>query len=757
MRKNIYYNFIFVIVLILLAQTTYCCNPEPGVQHFPGAPPPPRPPSISSGIFEVHSTLSGLPSNNILAVKMYKGLVFAGSADKGLLVLKENNWKAYNPSSNQNFPSYTIKSLEANENKLLAGTPQGLVEINVNEDAEISFKVLSIKSDDNLNVQDICFDVRKEQTILACARKTGFVNGRRFLPYIFNDIFAPPGFFSVLYSDGKIFAGSDQGLFVVKGNKLSKLYPDMDFGWVNDLAVMKKTKFMATANGCFEITKNGIEDILPGIWSVCLGINGMPELEKKLPAPLDINSVAAREARIASQEHEQNLLRRDELRGDFDRYLERARVTPPTVREVREMWGRFSEIAAIARSVVIRIPLQKGLWIGTKNQGLVLLSTDGQRFHLTYESSQLPSNRISDIDCADSGEAWFATENAGLLHYFRRERKIFPKLQLLVNCKPTRIRNISGRLVIGTKKSGMYIIDTKNHNEVRHLKTRDGFSFHEHVTDFAVDPDGVMWITGDKGLIAWDGKRFTEIGFVQDNIPQDIPQRIYIDQFGKVVAAFSNRSQMSSQVYTYNGEGLENLDVDKLRSILSLKGKEKREAMKSIGLLSTYQREFNLKNASEAVKLFDQTIPSPISAIVNISNYLLIGTESGIQNIFDGESYKPLSELGTGNPGKILNFMILPNKNTLIQGESSISIFDGFTYEKLLPVGVSFNMTDICSDVRNPETFWVSYVNGDSGGIALYEKPYWSLTKLSKPPHSLAVGQTYTYIASKDGVYYFIP
>ena len=746
-----------VVAFLIIGNLIYACNPEPGVQHFPGVPQP-QPPTISNGVFEVHSTLTGLPTNKILSIKMFKHKVYVGTADKGLLIYDGRSWKILNPNSKPVFPSWTVPSLAVkNNNSIIAGTPLGLVSIK-NENNKYICNNLQIKSDDNLNVTDIAFSNGNSGNILVtCARKAGYIGTNEFQPYLLDSqVFAPPGFSCVACDGSKIYYGSDQGLFNVKSNRLEKCDYNTDLGWVNDIAIFKKQCFIGSSNGTYQLIHKKIKAILPDIWTTCLAINAKPELEKELPVKPTIQ--ISKIGEMASEGYKRAVSERNQLLQDFQDYRMRARISPPTSDEVQAMWQRFAQISQRYQGVRINTPLEKGLWIGTHDQGVILMSKKGTKYHLTYDSSKLPSDNVTAIDCSKTGETWIGTANAGLLHYFKRTRTLCPKLHKLLACKPTRIKIIGGQLVIGTKKHGMYFYDLHSKEMVRHLISKDEFQFHSLVTDFALDSNGVMWITGDLGLIRLDNDNCKIIGFSQEYVPGDIPERVTVDKYGKLFVAFSNNSQMSSQLYLYNGVGLENISKKKIKTILSLPTKERNEYMKFLGLSDTYQRHFDLQTASETLKLFDTTNGSPISALINIPNYLLIGTTSGIQNIFDGESFKPLSIKGTGNNGKILNFRILPDKHILIQAVDAITIFDGRNYKEVLPVGISAKMTDICPDARNPATFWVSYTgNGTPGGIALYEKPYWSLTKLDRPIYSLAIDASYAYVASDDGVYYLAP
>ncbi len=767
--KRLFATFTFCLVIQILI----ACNPEPGPQHFP-QPPAPVPPQITSGYFEVHNKHTGLPTNNILSVLMHGKKVLVGSEDHGLLLFEDGNWREFNPETTIKFPAYSVSCLlKKDENTIYAGTPQGLIEIFLDpRGANPKFKLLNINSEENLNILSLSVKANSESTfIAACDKRAGKIEMGTFIPFQILDYYSPTGFSATFSNSEFSLIGCNLGLFKAIGEKLIPFdLPGVEQGWVSDIKTFdNKTIFFTSSNGAFAMEKNGkIHELLPGIWSTCLSFSGKPNLFEETPIqPRVVLSQKELQPDFESDPKFKAVVSmRDELKKDYEEYQKTYRSyrnNPLYLRQLeQEYWARFQDVFDAMENLVqerikIEIPLSKGLWVGTQNQGLILFADDGKKYHLNYENSKLPSDSISAIDSRNSGEAWFATKNAGLLHYSRKIRNSELGLQKLLKCQPNRVRIYGSLLYIGTKSDGLHIYNSQNKRKVAHLNSIKNKNFHSEVNDFAMDANGVLWIAGDRGLISYDGSSLKNIGFNQEKLPDYPAKRVCVDSSGRICVAFSGSIPIEEQIYFFNGQGLENLDYQKLLELLQLDQESQKSYFDFFGLSNTYQREFDLINASDSVRNFSSGNNSPVTAIINLPNYLQIGSKSGAQTIFDGESFKQLSEKGSGKLGEILNFAKLPSNRLLIQGKDVISIFDGLEYNSVvIPVASTTGvMTDFSPDSQNPEAFWVSFSNGSSGGFALYQKPYWEPFKFDVPVYSLAVGEAYIFICSKDGVYYY--
>ncbi|MBF0544709.1 MAG: hypothetical protein HQM08_09760 [Candidatus Riflebacteria bacterium] len=126
--------------------------------------PDPAPP-VKTGYFEVHNTLNGLPSNEILSILATEGRVLVGSADKGIMFFDGSSWIAYNPDTTPAFPARTVSSIiKIDDNKFWAGTPEGIIQITgIGGD----YKFEKISKQENVS-QKIKFLMKNGEDVWAC-------------------------------------------------------------------------------------------------------------------------------------------------------------------------------------------------------------------------------------------------------------------------------------------------------------------------------------------------------------------------------------------------------------------------------------------------------------------------------------------------------------------------------------------------------------------------------------------------------------
>ena len=762
------FYFIGIFFLIFINANVYSCNPEPGIQHFPPLEVPK--PQITNGFFETFNRLNGLPSNNIRSLIIHKGLLLVGTEDMGLVTYDKKSWQTYNQNSQLIFPASTINSFcKKSETSILAGTPLGLIEIILNKKNKIrKFKKLPISNNQNLNILDISISSNDaSELLLGCNRAVGFLNSASFIPIKFEEHLAPTGFSSVFVNKDISVAGSSNGLFEIKGGIQIpfKSSPPIT-GWINDICSVNERRFYAASSeGVFHHNPGSDTiNILPGIWSTALAFNaeatdfldGAKNQKKfEISAPPELLAKSTLAYQELEREHAQ-------LEADYNVYLNTYRETAIAPQEeVNAMWERFANFYSLMQSyrelgMRINIPLSKGLWIGTQNQGAILFSSSGKNFHLTTENSKIPSNEVTTITSATSGETWIGTKAGGLLHYTRYVKPNSKDLTLLQKCKPNKIRLFGNYLFICTEKNGLYIYDAGSLELLTQISSDIFTAAHEDAFDCAMDDSGKIWLTGNKGIITWDGKKISKVPFHNLETPISKPNLIEIDSNGKIFVSCSNAIPLSEQVYIFNGEFFENFNINKISKVLSLKGKKKQAMLKLLGLTKTYQNELKLsRNASESFN-FPIGDSEPITAIFNTDYYLLMGTQSGLQYIFDGQGFKILSEKGTGKLGKILCYKKLDNSNYLILGENGLRTFDGLTYTDIPPIS-DFNtnkLSDVCLDERNPQCFWVSFNGIKSGGISFYQSSVWETLYFNIPVNGICQTLTHIFISSDEGVYY---
>jgi hypothetical protein len=230
-------------------------------------------------------------------------------------------------------------------------------------------------------------------------------------------------------------------------------------------------------------------------------------------------------------------------------------------------------------------------------------------------------------------------------------------------------------------------------------------------------------------------------------------QRIHIDSKNRIFFAGDLFASVSENIFFFNGKCLVGLSKSNVASLFKLPPEDRQKAAEEFGLTGDFMRTFDFGNASESLKAFDQSEEEKITAIMNSEFYLLIGTDSGLQYIFDGESYKKLSLKGSGGLGSIRSFARLPEGEMIIQGAEAISEFDGKDY-KLVPSPGLNDITQLIPDSLNPETYRISFKYGSSGGYALYQQPNWQKYYSDAPIISLAQAEKTIYLAKPDSVYY---
>ena len=785
---------LLLLITILAILQLYCppshaCDPEPGPQHFPTLQVPP--PRIQSGYFSVYNSLNGLPCNNIRSLLVHPTgddaqLVIAGTRDEGLMIFDGTTWHQ-SGSGMFEFPAITVNSLVRIDNKsFLAGTSNGIVKGVINN-GKISFSTLGKFRDENLNVLAIREIPKRENCFyIACDRVAGVLQEEQFVPFKTPEYLSPTGFSAIIGCELGELTGCHGGILRIIGANLSPaLGSDSPIGWVNDFADAEKRLFIASANGLFMTADlEKLENLLPGVWCTRAAFSAYPHeslsgSDKKAFEPktgaagLTAENDAFAELRA---EHAQ-------LQADYAAYTQRyagQRTAPGEA--VNQMYERFFafqrrmnavsqrfqdttefEFDGMAANLqinagVLRSPLVKGLWVGTQNSGLILFATDGERYHLTSENSKLPCDNITAIALGNAGEAWFGTETGGIMRYSKRSMSGKGKLQEILPCEPTRIRVLADLLYVGTRTRGMHIYQLNPIKSMGNFNDENVKGFHSLVTDFAMDKDGNLWVTGNAGVIRWDGKAWKNIEFRQPQ-PQMAGQtasRIVIDSSNRIFVAFAAAAKVHEQIFAYDGDKLNATTPQTISALLQLDDKQRYQEIRLLGLDGTYMRSFDFANASQTLKNFEVDESAPVSAMLNTEHYLLVGMENGCQKIFDGESYKKLSEKGTGRIGAIANLFRLPSGIILIQGKDGISEFDGQHYRLIesASTGHGYKVNDMCIDQMNPETYRIAFTSSDGGGYALYQNGFWEKYYTERPVESIAQSDFLIFLAMPDGVYY---
>lgn len=755
------------LLTILLAHA-FACEPEPGAQHFPKVQAPPR---IQSGYFAVYNKLNGLPCNDVRSILPFDNdngnLTIVGTLDKGLMIFDGEKWHV-SGSGLFEFPEITVAALtRAGADSFYAGTPHGILKGTFSGD-RLTFSPVGIHREANLNVLAITADPTDEDKFLVgCDRIAGNLNSDVFTPFRLPEHLSPTGFSAIAHTKSGNFAGCNGGLYRIVSDMLQPFFSAEDpIGWINAFATAEKRLFIASANGVFVLNEDEkIENLLPGIWTSCLGFSAFPEdlLNGSSKKPFTVDGSA--EMVQANAEYtalvEQNVQLQEEYAAYTRRYAGQAQADQSAV---TEMYRKFFDFEAkmqdfMAKVGGIKAPLVKGLWVGTQDQGVILFATNGQRYHLTRDNSKLPADQITAIACRDNGETWIGTGNGGLMRYTTRHVGRKGSLVNLVQCKPTRIRVITDLLLIGTEKDGLHMYDIGEMKSLGHFDDSNTRGFHKLVTDFAIDRDGNLWITGDAGVLQWNGKTWKNIEFAAHTAkPSAAASRIEIDSANRIFIAFASASKVYNQIYLYNGDKLVGVDPVSVMRAIGLPAEAGKKAISQLGLSGEYLRSFDFKNASATLQAYEQGDDAKVTSLLNTEHYLLTGLDNGLQKIFDGENFKQLSEKGTGKIGPIRNLFRLPSGILAIQGEEGICEFDGRDYRLIesAATGFGFKITDMCLDQMNPETYRIGFSSSDGGGYARFQDSFWEKFHTEDPVISIAQSDLKIFMATPSGVYYLI-
>ena len=765
-----------VILIFLVAALLSCpallpaCSPEPGPQHFPTLSVPPA--RITSGYFSVYNGLNGLPCNDIRSILFFdapdgKNYVIVGTAGKGLMIFADETWHVSGSGLFQ-FPELTVTTMmRVSGDSLLLGTPAGLYKGRF-ENEKFVFEPVPTSYKEVMNVTAIARNPEEEDSfLLACDRTAGVFARDTFREFRIPAHLSPTGFSAVIACDLGSFAGCNGGIYQISGEGMSPCDGEIEkVGWVNGFATAKERLFIASSNGVSLLQPEGkMESLLPGVWATCLAFSAAPE---ELLSGHDFKTFVAADP-AGSMRQDDEILdplrdRYTSLQREYQEYTRRfAGQQEADQNAVLEMYQKFFEFEVACQQAITNnpmdklvSPLLKGLWVGTQDSGLVLFSTKGERYHLTAENSKLPSDNVTAIACGPGGETWVGTANAGIMRYSSRPIGGKGKVQNLLACKPTRVRVLSDMLMIGTENDGLYIYDIKSLQQAGHYAFN---GFHRRVNDFALDRDGNLWVTGDAGVWLWSGSSWKKIEFPPKvKAPEFMASRILIDSKNRIFVAYAANVPVCEQVCLYNGSFLERTDPATVLRLLQASGTQQLEALQLHGLSGTYMRNFNFGNASAALAAFENGEPGPVTAMLNTEHYLLTGMENGLQKIFDGESYKQLSELGTGRIGAIRNLFRLPGGIIVIQGLEGVSEFDGQHYRLIESpaTGSGWSITDMCPDQLNPETYRISFASAMGGGYARYQGNFWEKLHVNTQVLSLAQADRIIFLATPNGVDYVI-
>ncbi|HNV72088.1 MAG TPA: hypothetical protein PKO06_20445, partial [Candidatus Ozemobacteraceae bacterium] len=533
---------------------------------------------------------------------------------------------------------------------ILAGTPEGLVRVRFEDEVFISEPV-ALGQAPSTNV--LLLKPVEDRVLIGTDRGAGVLEAATVTWYKPEPGSIITGVTAGAEMSGAVWFGGSVGLMKVQGDKLvlEEREAQQKHGWVQALTGLEKSHLIGGSKGLSQRSATEDQVLMSDIWVNSLyltaGLMNIPDAVPDRRPELDqIDKVA------------QVLAEMGERGGWSDELREYNEMTtwfqnpanfnhPDWERRGMEMFNRLSQIPEVAMQIKpIRLPLLKGLWIGTQENGLLLWSNDGKQRHFTLDNSPLPSNRITAIDGLENGETWIGTQDAGLARY--RSQTVNPSqaAQTVYEGPATVLKILGDRLMLGTEREGLRVYDPVSLELLARYDSSAVAGFHWRVTGVELDPKGALWVSGDRGVWRFDGAKWQTFD-ARHGLATDVVRLLEVDSDGRVFAVCGTEGMPSEQLYQFDGTKFVSYGKKTVRTILGRQGQERTTGLAFLGLQKTYLRNFDLNNASVSLGLYDQEKSSDlIAGLLATPYFLLLGHANGTLSIFDGEGFKPVSENG---------------------------------------------------------------------------------------------------------------
>jgi|GEM_PF-1968639 len=721
------------------------------------------PPPFRTGYFEVHNKLTGLPCDQIRCLLSVGSRVLAGTDGGGLMIYHEGSWSAYTPQSSPPFPAPTVIFLitTREQDVVLAGTVAGIVKVTLSD--KPTFELIQVAGGMSPNVLSLAES--ETGLLVGTDRRPGKLANGVFSPFSFLEEDTAAGITCIECQGQNVWLGNSNGLFELQEPILQRVASfGVDLGWVNALLGKKNVLYIAASNGLFRIM-GSLESLVPGVWSTCLSLpqgtmdppdsvfkNGKKDSGKTqvIGLPKDIRKkleiIGALERRVNIMAIELSRIRK-------------ATQTSPPALEFKYNCGaaQFRDMASSLRKEMMKLSLEleKGLWMGTQDKGAIFFGLDGVRRDLTTENSKLPSNRVTAITSAQSGETWIGTFDAGLLRYCLVATPRNNEPVSIWTGKANLVRACGELIYVGTKENGLLVFDPKTGSLQSEINSTVVSGFHKEVTGVAMDQQSRLWVSGTAGVWMKDEKGWHHFT-TKDGLPDENITCLECDSIGRIYVAGSTGREISRHLASFNGSGFTSYSVDTLRRVLALPTASASQVLEGMGMTGTYIRSFDIKTPKKALEAYDDGGPEgEVSALFGANDYLLLGTREGNLFFFSGEQFLRVDGGEVGQLGSVAAINRRQNGDIIFVTSVRVMKMDGQHFEEVPPVlGTTVNKyTDLAIDTRNSDLFWISFDAGDKGGIALYQEPLWSELIFKFPVRSMALADPFIFMVGEEGVY----
>ncbi|MFD1292295.1 two-component regulator propeller domain-containing protein [Lutibacter holmesii] len=363
--------------------------------------------------------------------------------------------------------------------------------------------------------------------------------------------------------------------------------------------------------------------------------------------------------------------------------------------------------------------LDGNIWVGTRNNGINKFDYDTGEFHKYLnnktDSLSLPSNLIHCIYTDVYNEMWIGTDK-GLVYYSKELDKFltYEKDDLSQTAVKTIITSSVDSLAWVGTKTGLYLLDVKNHKTLKHFKHDKNNKISltkDYVSALQIDKKGRLWIgLYDGGLNRLDNinsgvfKKYQHKKSDKKSLASDVIRKIHVGKDGTIWIATKS--------------GLDELvpsEQDKAKPLF-IHHKKDHEDERSISANSLYSFYEDSKG-DYWIGTYTDGVNYIYNGPVKFENYSTYDNNfKGINNNVINVFFINGAETWIGTKGGGLN---LYNKNT--------GKYNYFKYNKNNPKGVlSDNIKSILID--SDSLFWV----GASRGLSLFNKEKNEFTPIIK-------------------------